>query len=134
MYTDRKVIRFLQPVAVCVVLVLGALPGVTLVCQWACTGAAGAATEHATHHQHHSTEAPDTSSDQASVIGAEHSCDHVGTAVTAVTTVTVKVASPVAVDASQLQHEVSPLRAVVTANRGAHSPPGARSAPLPLRI
>ena len=134
MYTDRKVNRFLQPVAVCVVLVLGALPGVTLACQWACAGALGPASEHAAHHQHHSTEAADTSSDQPSVVGTEHSCDHVGTSVTAVTTVTVKVVSPVAVNTPQLHYEVPPLRAVVTANRGAHSPPGARSAPLPLRI
>ena len=137
MYTGRKVTRLIQPVAVCVVLVWGALPGVTLACEWACRGDAGSAHEHATH-QHHSTDAPDTAAPApaaTSVASSERPCEHAAPSVTAVTTASVKVVAPVGIDVPRLELSVRPqVTTVAAADRGTHSPPGARSSPLPLRI
>lgn len=136
MYTGRKVTRVIQPVAFFVLLVLGGLPGVTLACQWACSGVAGSAQEQATHH-HHSTEAPDSSApalEAMSVVASEQPCEHAGTSVTALTAANVKVLPFVAIHVPQLGLSHPWRVAEIAAGRGVYSPPGARSAPLPLRI
>lgn len=135
MYTDRNVTRVLQPVAFCVALILVALPGADVVCQWVCAGKVTAAAEHSTHHQHHSGAASETApADGASLAGTEHACDHLGPSVTAVVTAPLNVMAPVGVIASQPEYLVSPMARAAAGDRSTHSPPGIRFLPLPLRI
>ena len=136
MYTDRKVIRLIQPVAICVVLVLGALPGVTAACHWACGDVGESGHHHATHNEH-STAAPDpaTGSPEAtSVVASEQACEHAKISVNAVMTAGLKTFAPAAIDVSEREFVASSQVIVVAADRGTYSPPGARSVPLPLRI
>lgn len=134
MYTGRTVTRLIQPVAICVVLVLGALPGVTLACQWACSGVGKSAHHHATHHDD-STAAPDTiASEATSVVGTVRLCAHSMPSVVAVMAASLKVLAPLATDVSGREFVAPSQVIVVAADRGTSSPPGARSAPLPLRI
>lgn len=137
MYTCGSVKRLIQPVALCVVTVLAVLPAVTFACQWACgRESAGQAHHHhaaqpesMTHAVHHSPAA----STGVEFVAAGQPCAHAKATVTAISTLQFKIFAPIAEQAVALF--VLPTdRTEVSVAVASHSPPGARSAPLALRI
>lgn len=133
---QSSVKRRIQPVALFVVVVLGAFPAVALACQWTCvrpvagqahhhTGQNGS-TVHASHHP-----APPT---DLGLVSAERPCAHAETSATAISTLQFKVFAPMTVHAA-VALLVPPIdRIAISVAVATHSPPGARSAPLALRI
>lgn len=136
MYTEASVKRLIQPVALCALVVLGAFPAVTLACQWACVRqVAGQTHHHATQHESPSHPSHDAApSTDLGVISEERPCAHAATAVSAISTFTFKAFAPIAVHAA-VAASASPIyRGLIAVAVATPSPPGARSAPLALRI
>ena len=135
MYTGRKVTRLLRPVAVCVVLILGTLPGAFAVCQWACARAGGTA-EHAVHHQHHSVvPLPETPSNGAAITASDTTCAHLGVSIAAAVIGSGKVTTAVVgVSMTPPLFSLSGVSSPLTLVRSTHSPPGSGSGPIPLRL
>ena len=136
MYTDASVMRFMWFVALYVLLALGALPATSLACQWACAPQPGrpahhhAAPEQSTGASYSAGDRPDATSR----VSADRPCDHAGTVLTALSPLTPKVFAPVAIPVAIAEFAYSMRPAVVPGSWTTHSPPGARSAPLSLRI
>ena len=132
---SRKVSAILRPVALCALLILVVSPAATLVCQWACASEAPTAGHHTGHHAHASeaVQASETTVGGPSLLAPEMNCHHPVIA-PAVTSATVqmfepgvgRVSTPVAPRADGYKKLSVPY---VTG-----SPPGARSAPLSLRV
>jgi hypothetical protein len=133
MYTDLQVPRYLRSTALSVILLMGAMPTVTLACEWVCAPAAGQAHQHGEHHHGAGpTEAPDTSAGP-SLGTANAPCDHAGDAMAAVTVASVKVFAPgIAPTADHVAVPTSMI--LMTVASAAASPPGLRARPLSLRI
>jgi len=137
MYTRGSVKRLIQPVALCVVVILAVLPAVTFACQWACgRESAGQAHDHhaaqpesMTHAVHHSPAA----STSGELVSAGQPCAHAKTTVIAIATLQFKIFAPMAEQAVTLFVPPSD-RSEASVAVASHSPPGARSAPLALRI
>lgn len=134
MYTGRAVRRFVRPVALIAIIGLGALPGTMVVCQWVCASAT-VATEDAAPHHHHAA-APARADDRGVAIGAAATaCRHEGGGVIAVTAAaSFTVFAPSAIHLSAADCGDIRTAAASTPAHAAHSPPGARSSPRPLRI
>ena len=133
-YTAAPMVRLIRPVATCVLLVMAALPGVTVACQWACVrGVAGQTEEHAGHHQHHgeASAADMATSGTTLLTSSDQACEHPGDSVTAITVAAMKVLIPAAVHVSCVEIAASSHQ---IATRATHSPPPPPSGPLPLRI
>ena len=140
MYTGRSVRSFIRPLGLCVVLVFGALPAMTLACQWACDAPDGAATLAHHHGGHTEMAGPVDSSSSTTASGptvrAGHpSCDHSVLIDPGVTSQSFKIvaASAVAVEETAFPALLARMH-VSAAPFASSSPPGARSAPLALRI
>lgn len=136
MYTTGSVKRLIQPLALCVVVVLGAFPAVTLACQWACVRqVADQAHHHAGHNEStiHDSHHPAPPADLG-FISAERPCAHTETSVTATSTLQFRVFAPVAVQAVVALPAPPIDRTAISVAVATHSPPGARPAPLVLRI
>ena len=136
MYTERNVIRFIRPIAFCVLLLFGAIPAATLACHWAC---AAPATEHAHHRatHEHGADAPSflvTPSDAPSVASAEQDCDHAATEITAAATTHVKLVARAATLTAGFAFATRAGVGIAAVAYGAHSPPGSRPPLLSLRI
>ena len=132
---SRKVSAILRPVALCALLILVASPAATLVCQWACASEAPTAGHHTGHHAHSSeaVQASETTVVGPSVLAPEMNCHHPAIA-PAVTSATVQMFAPSvglvsALDAFRVDGYKKLLVRYATG-----SPPGARSAPLSLRV
>jgi hypothetical protein len=140
MYTRRSVRSFIRPLGLCVVLVFGALPAVTLACQWACEAPDGPATLAHYHGGHTEMAGPVDSSSSTTANGptvrAGHpSCDHSILIDPGVTSAGFKVRAPSAIVVEETAFRAALARThVVAAPFASPSPPGARSAPLALRI
>ena len=133
MYTDLQVPRYLRSTALCVVLLMGATPAVTLACEWACAPATDQAHEHSHHHGAGSTEAQNTPAGPS--LGASHTpCDHAGDVMAAVTGGSVKAFAPAIAPAAAQDSAVLTSVTHKTAAAMALSPPGVRPRPLSLRI
>lgn len=134
MYTYLQVPRYFRSAALCVVLLMGATPAVTLACQWACAPAAGQTHQHGEHHHGGGpSDATDTSAGP-SLGMADGPCDHVGDVTAAVTASNVKV---FAADIAETTHHgfaVPTSMVPTTAALAAPSPPSIRPRPLSLRI
>lgn len=135
-YTGGSVRRLIQPVALCVVVVLGAFPAVTLACQWTCVRPLAGQAHHYTgqnestiHASHHPA-----SPTVRGLISAEPPCAHAEISVIAISTLQFKVFAPIAVQAAVALLAPPIDRTAIFVAVATHSPPGARSAPLALRI
>ena len=135
MYTAGEMRRVLRPLALCVVLMSGALPAAALACQWACAtqGAEVGQVGHQGHAGHALQASPDRV-DASTVQSRTAPCDHVSAADAAITSGTLNLIA-FAVDSSTYVVAPAPAgpRAAALAS-GTHSPPGTRTAPLPLRV
>ena len=136
MYTHKKVGLLLRPVAFCVLLLLGAAPTATLVCQWVCNPHTGQTHRHASHHEHPGTAVQGThiTIDTASVRSSESACDHRVALAPALTSPIIKVFALATMPAAVLHFSDSDHADVFSASYMTASPPGARSRPLSLRI
>lgn len=132
-YTGRKVGR-VQPVALCLLLALGALPAASLACQLVCAQAASHAQHHGTHN--HSTVAAHSTlpTPDGPAFSSQHPrCDHSAAVVAAVTPVGIKMPTPGAILVSGISSVPRSVTTAVTAV-ATHSPPGSRLVPLALRL
>ena len=134
MYTDLQVPRYLRSTALCVVLLIGATPAVTLACEWACAPEAAQGQAHSHHHHGAaSSEAQDTSAGPS--LGASHTpCDHAGDVMAAVTGGSVKALAPAIAPSAAPDSAVLTSATHKSAAAMALSPPGVRPRPLSLRI
>jgi hypothetical protein len=137
-YTGGSVRSFIRPVGLCVALIIGALPAVTLACQWACDAPDAVASSAGHHHgqQHAEPAGPaDDSSDGPALRGSLHGCDYSPLLAPGITNGIFKVPSLLAIAIADISLPFVPveLRAS-TLSFASPSPPGARSSPLPLRI
>jgi hypothetical protein len=132
---SRKVSAILRPVALCALLILGVTSAATLVCQWACASEAAAGGHHTGHHVHSSEAAlaSDTTVGAPSVRAPEMTCHHPAIA-PAVTSATVQMFAPaVALGSALVAPRVNGYKRLLVPY-ATGSPPGARSAPLSLRV
>jgi hypothetical protein len=124
----------------CVVLILAALPGVTLACQWVCDGTVISVTAGGYHHGGHDHTHALVGSNQGTADGPAmrpvgRDCDHSRLSDVAVITPGLQIFAPVAfvlpdtLSAMALLEGYPPLPPTAT-----YSPPGARSGAVPLRI
>jgi len=137
MYTGRSVRSFIRPLGLCVVLLFGALPAVTVACQWVCDAPEGPATS-AHHHGGHAQAGPSASSstlDGPAARAGHPSCDHSVLIDPGVTSQGFKIlaASATPVEETAFPAALASMH-VSAATFASPSPPGARSAPLALRI
>lgn len=134
MYTGLQVPRYLRSAALCVILLMGATPAVTLACEWACAPAVGQAHQHGEHH--HGAGASDATNTSAgpSLGTADAPCDHAGEAMAAVTVASVKVFAPGVAQTADDGFAVPTSGILTTVAPAAPSPPGIRPRPLSLRI
>lgn len=135
MYTAGKMRRVVRPLALCVLLMSGTLPAAALACQWACaTQDVQAGQVGHQGHAGHALQASQNRADISTVQSSTAPCDHVSAADPAIASGTL---SLIAIAAGSSTNVVAPAfaspRAAVVAS-GTHSPPGARTAPLPLRV
>jgi hypothetical protein len=132
---SRNVSAILRPVALCALLVLGVTPAAILVCQWACASESAPGGHHTGHHAHSSDVVPasDTTVGGPSVRAPEMNCHH--PALTpAITSATVEMFAPsVGQVADFVAPRVDGYKTLLVPD-ATGSPPGARSAPLSLRI
>lgn len=135
-YTGRTVSRFVQPVAQCLFVALGALPAASLACQLLCAPSAGHAHHPATQdHSAAAHEAVIPSPDTPAIGSPSQGCDHTGVAAVAVVSDgTNKLPPPVVVAVSRIALGGSDHTTSVIALAASHSPPGAPSGLLALRI
>jgi hypothetical protein len=125
---------------VCVVLILAALPGMALACQWACDGTAVSVAAGGRHHEGHDHTHALVGSDQGTADGPAirpvgRDCDHSPLSDLAVISPGVQIFAPAAfvlpdtLSALVVSEGYAPVPPTAT-----FSPPGARSGPVPLRI
>lgn len=133
MYTDSIVTWFLKPVALCVLLLFWAVPAAQLACGWACAPQSAQPDSHQGHHSH-STQAVQAATADSAVRSSESPCDHSRAVVPALTSASVKVFAPVAVDVATVQYPDHRHADVVAVACATPSPPGARPGPRSLRI
>ena len=131
-YTGGSVDRFARPVGLVLVLLFAVAPAAAAACQLACARAAA-------HHQHHADHGDHVTSghgahdDRPALRAFGTDCGHLPTAAAAVICV-----APATLAASLGSRPITvlppPTAAASIVGYAAHSPPAARSAPLPLRI
>jgi len=135
MYTGVSVRRFLQPVAACVLLLIGGLPATTLACQWACVPLpAGHAHHHEADHQVGAGISITTDGAGASLTATEQRCDHAKADSVAISPTLVNFGAPVATAVSTLFGGLLPISLGAGVVITAPSPPGTPPQPFSLRI
>lgn len=135
MYTARKVSRLLHPVALWLSLALGVLPAASLACLLVCAPSAAHEHHQGTHdHTAVAAESASITTDGPGITAPSQRCDHTATVTSAVTSTGMKLPAPLA--AVRVPGIAPPprQRATVLIAAGTHSPPGAQSRPLSLRI
>lgn len=136
MYTHEIVQVYLRPATVCILLLFGAGPAVTLACALACSDASGHAHHQPSQHNHSSEAvlASHTVGETPVVTSPATTCDHAIAVAPAVTSTAVKVFAPVAVQAVTFASPDSARAAVTAFGYAIGEPPGLRSGPISLRI
>ena len=136
MYTRESVKVYLRPATVCILLLFGAGPAVTLACELACSDASGHAHHQPSHHNHSSeaVHASHTAGETPSITSFATKCDHAIAVAPAVTSMPVKVFAPVAVQTFTLASPASAHAGVTPFGHAIGGPPGVRSGPISLRI
>ena len=136
MYTDASVRRLLQLVAACALLVVGALPAMTLACQWACAPRPAAQAHH--HEGHHQVAASviqvATDDTRASLTSTVQRCDHAEADFIAISPILAHLGAPAVTAVSTLFGELLPIAMGAGALITTPSPPGTPPRPLSLRI
>ena len=130
-----RVRRFPQPIAACVLLIIGVLPATTLVCQWACAPQPAGRAYHEAHH--HGALGVQTTTDGTGPLltSTEQRCDHTTTDFIAISPTLVQLGAPASTAVSTLFGAAllpgfMEAGAVITAP----SPPGSPPLPFSLRI
>ena len=137
MYTDASVRRVLQPVAACAFLVVGALPAMTLACQWACAPRPAAQTHRHEGHQQFAASVIQVATDgtRASLTSTEQRCDHAEADFIAISPTLAHLGAPAATAVSTLFGELLPISMGAGAVIATPSPPpGPPHLLTPLRI
>ena len=127
--------RLLRPIAFSVITLFGGLPAAQLACQWACGTPVVA--ESASHHgNHHQSDAPESDPIPAGagLTAASLPCAHVGSPLTAVSSLQPKVVPPGAVQNRIDAIASAEPRTGILVIQATYSPPGIRLAAPPLRI
>ena len=136
MYTPGRVRALMRPLTVCLLLLFGAGPAATLACELACSTSSGHADHQASHHSHASqgVHASDSTGEAPTLNLTTSTCDHVIAVAPAVPSIAMKVLAPVAMPALKLAAPECVAADVMPVRYASGSPPGARSAPVSLRI
>lgn len=138
MYTGRSVTSLLRPIAVSVLLLLGAAPAAAFACQRACLRTADDAQGQAHHHHHGQdpAQAAATQESSPSMTADGAACSHDPAFEPRVVVATVQLHAPTAIPLAD-PFAMSPDASRTTRRpEGLRRPPGLRStaSPLPLRI
>ena len=132
LYTMRAVRRFIPHLSLVVVLVVAGLPAARLACQWVCAPAAGPGHQH--HHSHAPAESQPGNAGAAAINGVGADCEHVDGTAVGFANVAFKL-DPEVTQTELLTaaaHGLGAVPAIILA--ATHTPPGASSPPLVLRL
>ena len=140
MYTHNRVRTFLRPVAFCALLVIGGVPTAALVCELACTAPTGHPghqdSGRGSHHDHSSAFAHESTAAAAaaSIVSPPAICNHDITGAPVRTSTTITLLAPVGIAVATFGSTAERRPDMNTVRDVAGGPPGARCAPLSLRI
>ena len=134
MYTLLKVRSLSRTAALSVALVVLVFPGLKLACQVMCAAPVSAHHHHEGHPQVVSAHFAAASADQTALRSVPLGCDHSSLSEAALLTPLMKAFAPTASVVPELPAMLLSAGIVAASPTATISPPGARSAPLHLRI